>query len=87
MPLAHSELFELFVAAAVTRRGLCDGSEIEQRGRQRWPTSVSSDQLFDVCGAEPALDLLDGAWLAGRGLAVARSRSSANVSGPGKRFE
>jgi len=61
--------------------------KLNKRGRQRWPTSVSSDQLFDVCGAEPALDLLDGAWLAGRSLAVARSRSSASVSGPGKRFE
>jgi len=82
MPLAHFELFEPICCR-------CNNAarEIEQRGRQRWPTSVSSDQLFDVCGAEPALDLLDGAWLAGRSLAVARSRSSASVSGPGKRFE
>jgi hypothetical protein len=52
--------------------------KLNKRGRQRWPTSVSSDQLFDVCGAEPALDLLDGAWLAGRSLAVSAlaSRSS-----------
>ena len=27
----------LFFAAGVTRRRLCDGSGIEQRGRQRWP--------------------------------------------------
>jgi hypothetical protein len=36
-PLAHAELFEPFFAAGVTRRRLCDGSGIEQRGRQRWP--------------------------------------------------
>ena len=38
-------------------------------------------------GPEPVLDLPHGAWLAGRSLALARSRSSASVSGPGKKFE
>ena len=87
MPFAHPELFEPIFAAGVTRRRSCDKSGIEQRGRQPWPTSVCSDQLFDACGAEPVLDLPHGAWLAGRSLALARSRSSASVSGPRKRFE
>jgi hypothetical protein len=77
----------LFFAAGVTRRRLCDGSGIDSEGGSGGPTSVCSDQLFDPCGAEPVLDLLTGAWLAGRSLALARSRSSASVSGPGKRFE
>jgi hypothetical protein len=50
-------------------------------------TPVCSDQLFDACGAEPVLDLPHGAVAAGRSLALARSRSSASVSGPGKKFE
>jgi hypothetical protein len=60
--------------------------ELNSEGGSGGPTSVCSDQLFDACGAEPVLDFT-GAWLAGRSLALARSRSSASVSGPGKRFE
>jgi hypothetical protein len=60
---------------------------LNSEGGSGGPTSVCSDQLFDACGAEPVLDLLHGAWLAGRSLALARSRSSASVSRPGKGFE
>jgi hypothetical protein len=58
--------------------------ELNSEGGSGGPTSICSDQLFDACGAEPVLDLPHGAWLAGRSLALARSRSSASVSGPGK---
>jgi hypothetical protein len=89
-PFAYPELFEPFVfcrcsnAATVCAMDL----ELNSEGGSGGPTSVCSDQLFDACGAEPVLDLpLTGAWLAGRSLALARSRSSASVFGPGKRFE
>ena len=77
MPFAHPELFEPIFAAGVTRRRSCDGSGIEQRGRQPWPTSVCSDQLFDACGAEPVLDLPHGGVV---GRAQPRTSSIAQLS-------
>jgi hypothetical protein len=44
--------------------------ELNGEGGSGGSTSVCSDQLFDVCGAEPVLDLPHGAWLAGRSLAL-----------------
>ena len=77
MPFAHPELFEPIFAAGVTRRRSCDKCGIEQRGRQPWPTSVCSDQLFDACGAEPVLDLPHGGVV---GRAQSRTRSIAQLS-------
>jgi hypothetical protein len=87
MPLRSPELLEPIFAAGVKRRRLWMDLELNREGGSGGPTSVCSDQLFDVCRAEPVLDLPHGAGLAGRSLALARSRSSASVSGPGKRFE
>jgi hypothetical protein len=36
-PVAPPSSLSLFFAAGLRRRRLCDGSGIEQRGRQRWP--------------------------------------------------
>jgi hypothetical protein len=58
--------------------------ELNSEGGSGGPTSACSDQLFDACGAEPALDLPHGGVVGGRSLALARSRSSASVSGPAK---
>jgi hypothetical protein len=60
-------------------------SELNSEEGSGGPTSVCSDQLFDACGAEPVLDLPQGGVVAGRSLALARSRSSASVSGPGQK--
>jgi hypothetical protein len=88
MPLRSPELFEpIFWRWSKRGDGRAMDLELNSEGGSGGPTSVCSEQLFDACGAEPVLDLPHGAWLAGRSLALARSRSSASVFGPGKRFE
>jgi hypothetical protein len=77
MPLRSPELLEPIFAAGVKRRRLWMDLELNREGGSGGPTSVCSDQLFDVCRAEPVLDLPHGG---GVGRAQPRTSSIAQLS-------
>jgi len=88
MPLRHPELFEPIFCrwsnAATVVRWIWNSTARAAAVAPRRYAAISSSMRV---GPSLCRTLPHGAWLAGRSLALARSRSSASVSGPGKRFE
>ena len=87
MPFAHPELFEPICRWSNAGDGPAMDLELNSEGGSRGPRRYAVISSSMRAGPSLCWTCLTGAWLAGRSLALARSRSSASVSGPGKGFE